>query len=72
MMRKAILLLSAAALVLALTPAERLAKWKRVDMPFHSTGLSAGRRRWWRNWWKRAACSTTFTGGRATSRASRS
>ncbi len=40
MMRKAILLLSAAALVLALTPAERLAQWKPVEMPFHSSGLS--------------------------------
>ncbi len=40
MMRKAILLLSAAVVVLALTPAERLAQWKPVEMPFHSSGLS--------------------------------
>jgi hypothetical protein len=28
----------------ALTPAERLARWKRVDMPFHADGLSARER----------------------------
>ena len=29
-----------ASAALAQTPAERLAKWKHVDMPFHSAGLS--------------------------------
>lgn len=41
MIPKALLLLSYAALLVALTPAERLAQWKTVDMPFHRTGLSA-------------------------------
>ena len=40
MIRKALLLPAAAALLLALTPAERLARWKPVEMPFHSEGLS--------------------------------
>ena len=40
MMRKALLLAIFAAVLLALTPAERLAQWKPVEMPFHSAGLS--------------------------------
>jgi hypothetical protein len=40
MLRKALLLPIAALILLALTPAERLAKWKPVPMPFVSTGLS--------------------------------
>ncbi len=40
MTRKALLLPLAALVLLALTPAERLAKWKPVQMPFVRTGLS--------------------------------
>jgi hypothetical protein len=42
MMRRTILAACAAAIALAapLTVPERLARWKRVDMPFHSAGLS--------------------------------
>jgi hypothetical protein len=45
MLRKTLLLLpvvglTSALVLLALTPAERLAQWKPVDMPFHSSGLS--------------------------------
>ena len=40
MVRKAILLITAAAALLALTPAERQAQWKPVEMPFSRAGLS--------------------------------
>ena len=46
--RSKLILLAALAtnvpLLTAQTPVERLAKWKRVDMPFHSAGLSARER----------------------------
>ena len=41
MIRKAFLLPVAALVLMALTPADRLAKWKPVQMPFVSTGLSS-------------------------------
>jgi hypothetical protein len=41
MIRKALLLPAACALLVALTPAERLSRWKPVEMPFHADGLSA-------------------------------
>ena len=37
---RALLTLTVAASLFAETPAQRLAKWKPVDMPFHSAGLS--------------------------------
>jgi hypothetical protein len=41
MHRRALLPLVTAAAVFAQTPAERLAHWKPVEMPFHSSGLSS-------------------------------
>ena len=40
MIRKATLLFTATIVLLALTPAERQAQWKPVEMPFASAGLS--------------------------------